>query len=170
MCHLPSIFGWKSDDYLPRNPAKKQTSKVKTQLNLAEVKSNKTVNLAPAKFSLNFSIQSKFREISNKQNSLIYLKNRELGGVIRIISVFNISSEENNRPVDMFVMVSDEVGVSRWRHQLQLRTQAAHDHPHLQDGDDQARDPQQSDWRLAAELVIQSVAEVGGVQHDQDRQ
>jgi len=75
-----------------------------------------------------------------------------------------------HEPVNLFVMLTNVANsLGRW-HPLQPRTQAALDQRENQDGDDETRDPEQSDGSLVAELVIESVDEIGGVQRDQDRQ
>jgi len=56
----------------------------------------------------------------------------------------------------------------RWG-ELYVWTQAAHHERQCHHDDHKARDPDQSDGSLIAELIAESVAEVDEVQHDHDR-
>jgi len=65
-------------------------------------------------------------------------------------------------------MSTKELDSLGWCQLLQLWTQESSDPREYQDGDYEARDPEQSDGALVAELVIHGGEEVDEIEHDQD--
>ena len=80
-----------------------------------------------------------------------------------------VNNQPKNQPVDLSMMLMNVVERMRGWRQLQLRTQPAPDELQRQYDDDKARDPDQPDRSLVTELIANSVAEIDGVQHSQDR-